>query len=72
MVRIFRAITAAILLLLLATPALAQSGRLIYHDDASRLDRARVQSAAQPLITRGAIVAVYAEESGSIRNSSDD
>jgi hypothetical protein len=63
--RIFRSITAAILLLLLATPALAQSGRLIYHDDAGMLDRSRVQSAAQPLINRGATVAVYAENSGS-------
>jgi uncharacterized membrane protein YgcG len=61
---IFRSITAAILLLLLATPALAQSGRLVYHDDAGMLDRSRVQSAAQPLINRGATVAVYAENSG--------
>ncbi|MEO7910868.1 MAG: chromosome partitioning protein ParA, partial [Roseiflexaceae bacterium] len=62
--RIFRSITVAILLLLLATPALAQGGKLVYHDDAGRLDRSRVQSAAQPLINRGATVAVYAEESG--------
>ena len=52
------------LLLLLATPALAQGGRLIYHDDAGRLDRSRVQSAAQPLINRGATVAMYAENTG--------
>jgi len=64
MTRIFRSISVAILLLLLATPALAQGGRLVYHDDAGRLDRSRVQSAAQPLINRGATVAVYAEDSG--------
>jgi hypothetical protein len=62
--KILRSITIAVLLLLLATPALAQSGRLIYHDDAGMLDRSRVQSAAQPLINRGATVAVYAEDSG--------
>jgi len=62
--RILRSITAAILLLLLVTPALAQSGRLVYHDDAGMLDRSRMQSAAQPLINRGATVAVYAEDSG--------
>src|SRR5215213_9229509 len=64
MVRIFRSLIAAIVLLLLATPALAQGGKLVYHDDANRLDRSRVQSAAQPLINRGATVAVYAENSG--------
>src|SRR5215207_1380386 len=64
MVRIFRSLIAAIVLLLLATPALAQGGKLVYHDDANRLDRSRVQSAAQPLINRGATVAVYAEDSG--------
>ena len=54
MIRRFRSIAAAILLLLLlATPALAQGGRLVYHDDAGKLDRSRVQSAAQPLINRG-------------------
>src|SRR5215207_6093636 len=63
MIRRFIFISAAILLLL-ATPALAQSGRLIYHDDAGRLDRSQVQSAAQPLINRGATVALYAENTG--------
>src|SRR5689334_5574277 len=57
--RHFRCIAAAILLLLLATPALAQSGQLIYHDDAGRLSRAQVTSAAQKLIARGAQVAIY-------------
>ncbi len=66
MIRRFRSITAALLLLLLlAMPALAQSGKLVYHDDAGKLDRSRVQSAAQPLLNRGATVAVYAENTGS-------
>jgi hypothetical protein len=64
MIRHVRLIAAAILLLLLATPALAQSGRLIYHDDANKLDSSRVQRAAQPLINRGATVALYAENTG--------
>src|SRR6187401_3414656 len=64
MIRHVRLFAAAILLLLLATPALAQSGRLIYHDDANKLDRSQVQRAAQPLINRGATVALYAEDSG--------
>jgi hypothetical protein len=64
MTRIVRSFAAAILLLLLATPALAQSGRLIYHDDAGKLDRSRVQRAAQPLLNRGATVALYAENTG--------
>jgi uncharacterized membrane protein YgcG len=57
--RIFRSITTALLLLLLATPALAQSSALIYHDAAGQLNRAQVTSAAQKLIARGAQVAIY-------------
>ena len=64
MIRRFRFIAALLLLLVLATPALAQSGELIYRDDAGKLDRSRVQSAAQRLITRGATVAVYTANSG--------
>jgi hypothetical protein len=37
---------------------LAQGG-LIYHDDANKLDRARLESAARPLLDRGARVAIY-------------
>jgi uncharacterized membrane protein YgcG len=59
MTRLFRMIGALFLLLLLATPALAQSGSLIYHDDAGQLNRAQVTSAAQKLIARGAQVAIY-------------
>jgi hypothetical protein len=64
MIRRFRFICAVILLLLLATPALAQNGRLVYRDDAGKLDRSRVQSAAQQLTNRGATVAVYTANSG--------
>jgi F0F1-type ATP synthase membrane subunit b/b' len=51
------------LLLALVLPALAQ-GSLIVRDDASFLDRSQVERAAQPLVNRGAIVAVYAANSG--------
>jgi hypothetical protein len=54
-----RTIAPLVLLLLLAAPALAQSGRLIYHDDAGQLDRSKVQSAARSLIDRGGQVAIY-------------
>ena len=64
MIRRFQLIAAAMVLLLLATPALAQSGGLVYHDDAGKLDRSRVQSAARPLINRGATVAIYSADSG--------
>src|SRR5689334_10129019 len=64
MIRHVRLIAAVILLLLLATPALAQGGRLIYHDDAGKLDRTQVQRAAQPLLNRGATVAIYTENTG--------
>src|SRR5689334_19086976 len=64
MIRRYRFIAAAILLLLLATPALAQGGGLVYHDGAGKLDRSRVQSAARSLINRGATVAIYTANSG--------
>jgi TPM domain len=57
--KVVRTIAPLLLLLLLAAPALAQSGRLIYHDDAGRLDRSKVQSAARSLTDRGAQVAIY-------------
>jgi hypothetical protein len=62
--RAFRGFALLALLLLLATPALAQGGQLFYHDDAGRLDRSRVESAARPLINRGANVAVYTTTGG--------
>lgn len=55
------------LLLLLAAPALAQ-GSLIYHDDADELNRAQIQRAANTLISRGAIVAIYTETDGGASN----
>jgi chromosome segregation ATPase len=64
MIRRSRFIAAILLLLLLATPALAQSGELIFRDNAGKLDRSRVQSAAQRLINRGATVAIYTADSG--------
>lgn len=62
--RAVRLIALSFLLLLLTTPALAQSGALIYHDDAGRLDRSRVQSAAARLVDRGAKVAIYTTTGG--------
>jgi len=58
-----RLIAPLVLLFVLALPVLAQ-GSLIYHDDAGKLNRSRVQQAAAPLISRGARVAVYTVESG--------
>lgn len=58
-----RLIAALALLLLFAAPAFAQSA-LIITDPGRRLDRAAVERAAQPLIDRGAEVAVYLVQSG--------
>jgi hypothetical protein len=52
------------LLLLLAAPALAQAGRFICEDTTDRLDCARIRAAAQPLLGRGADVAVYMVDRG--------
>jgi len=60
---VLRLAAAAALLLLLAAPALAQ-GRIVFTDPGGRLDRAAVQRAAQPLINRGAEVAIYLVQSG--------
>jgi uncharacterized membrane protein YgcG len=60
---VLRLLAAAALLLLLTAPALAQ-GRLLITDPARRLDRAALQRAAQPLIDRGAEVAIYLVQSG--------
>ncbi|HEX9441315.1 MAG TPA: TPM domain-containing protein, partial [Roseiflexaceae bacterium] len=56
--------TLLVMLLLLAAPALGQSGSLIYHDDAGRLDRSQIQSAAAQLVNRGAKVAIYTTTGG--------
>ncbi|MEI7771121.1 MAG: hypothetical protein WCI67_14100 [Chloroflexales bacterium] len=60
---VLRLAAAAALLLLIAAPALAQ-GRLLITDPGGRLDRAALQRAAQPLINRGAEVAVYLVPTG--------
>jgi hypothetical protein len=60
---LLRLAAAAALLLLLAAPALAQ-GRLIITDPGGRLNRDALQRAAQPLIDRGAEVAIYLVQSG--------
>ncbi len=60
---VLRFVAAAALLLLLAAPALAQ-GRIVFTDPGGLLDRAAIQRAAQPLINRGAEVAVYFVPSG--------
>ncbi|MEI6778530.1 MAG: TPM domain-containing protein [Chloroflexales bacterium] len=64
---VLRLVAAAVLLLLLAAPALAQ-GRIVFTDPGGLLDRAAVQRAAQPLINRGAEVAVYLVPSGDIND----
>lgn len=60
---LFRLAAAAALLLLLATPALAQ-GRVLIRDAGGRLDAGDVQQAARPLVNKGATVAVYVVDSG--------
>ncbi len=61
---ILRLTTVLFMLVLASTPALAQSGRFYYRDDGNRLNKAAIQSAAQPLLDKGAYVAVYAVDSG--------
>jgi uncharacterized membrane protein YgcG len=60
---LFRLAAAAALMLLLATPALAQ-GRVLIRDAGGRLDAGDVQQAARPLVNKGATVAVYVVDSG--------
>ena len=59
-----RMLTVLALLILSAMPTFAQSGRFFFKDDAGRLNRSAVETAARPLIDRGAYVAVYAVDSG--------
>lgn len=61
---LIRIAAAVALLLLLASPALAQ-GQLILEDPSGRLDEGAVRSAARPLVNKGATVAVYFVDSGS-------
>jgi hypothetical protein len=60
---LFRLAAAAALVLLLATPALAQ-GRVLIRDAGGRLDAGDVQQAARPLVNKGATVAVYVVDNG--------
>lgn len=60
---VIRLIAALALLLLFAAPAFAQ-GSLTITDPGRRLDRGAVERAAQPLLDRGAEVAVYLVQSG--------
>jgi ABC-type glycerol-3-phosphate transport system permease component len=55
---------AGLLCLFASSPARAQAGTLLFVDETGQLDRALVQTAAQPLIDAGATVAVYAVTEG--------
>lgn len=59
-----RMLAAMALLMLVAMPALAQ-GSLAFTDETGRLDRAAIQRAAEPLLNRGAEVAIYMVRQGS-------
>ncbi len=63
LLRLARASIPLLMLLLLTLPALAQ-GSLAIRDDIDRLDDSAVQRAAQPLVDKGATVAIYAAQSG--------
>jgi uncharacterized membrane protein YgcG len=52
------------LLLLLAIPALAQQKQFVCSDETDRLDCTRIEAAAQPLLGRGAAVAIYMVQRG--------
>ncbi|GAB4119870.1 MAG: chromosome segregation ATPase [Roseiflexaceae bacterium] len=53
-----------LILFSVTAPALAQQGRFYFTDSDGRLDRAAVERAAQPLLQRGAYVAIYAVDTG--------
>jgi chromosome segregation ATPase len=59
---LFRLLPVA-LLLLLTVPALAQ-GTLIIQDATGNLNRGDIEAAAEPLLDRGATVAIYLEQAG--------
>ncbi|MFV9504473.1 MAG: hypothetical protein AB4911_07890 [Oscillochloridaceae bacterium umkhey_bin13] len=56
-------LAALALVLLVATPVLAQ-GRVIFTDPGRRLDESAVRAAARPLVNKGATVAVYIVDNG--------
>ncbi len=63
--KIINTLAAAVLALLFVAPALAQSGSFVFEDETGNLERSAIEEAAQPLIDRGAVVAVYMVEQGS-------
>jgi RecA/RadA recombinase len=48
----------ALLALLLVVPVQAQGARVVFVDEPGALDRERIEEAAQPLLERGAPVAI--------------
>ncbi len=61
---LWRLLATLVLLLLVAAPVLAQ-GSFIFTDEIGNLDQGQIQRAAQPLINRGAVVAIYMVRNGS-------
>lgn len=59
-----RLLAVVLLLLLVATPALAQA-RLVFTDETGNLNQSRIEQAARPLLNRGAEVAIYMVRQGS-------
>jgi hypothetical protein len=57
----------ALLALLLVAPVQAQEAQFVFMDEPGALDRERIEQAAQPLLERGAMVAIYL-----VRDGSDD
>ncbi len=64
MQRLMLMLAAAVLALLVAGPVLAQQQRLYVTDETGNLDRGALEDAAEPLIDRGAVVAIYMVNQG--------
>ncbi len=60
---VIRVAITAVMLLLVSAPAFAQ-GQLFFFDETDNLDRGSIERAAQPLLDRGAQVAVYMVNQG--------
>lgn len=60
-------LVAAMLALLVMVPVSAQGSQFVFVDETGNLDRAQIQDAADPLIERGATVAIYM-----VRNGGDE
>ncbi|GAB4210491.1 MAG: chromosome segregation ATPase [Roseiflexaceae bacterium] len=63
LLRLARVPILLLMLLLLTLPALAQ-GALAIRDDIDRLNDSQIERAAQPLVDKGATVAIYAAQTG--------